>query len=798
MAAPPRTSPVIAPNLGLYFDRPSIAIPLRGLKDCLNIRVKEGKISSSNMGWSKFASTNPLLGDGKPSLIDNFFFRNGGQTLIFGTTTDLYKFNEGAEDVSFITPRYEVGTATATLGSTAVVGVGTTWSTNLKAGDFITFGASGVVKPNLPNLLAYSEQFDNSWWNTFNGSMTANDTTAPDGTATAEKFTEDSTASVEHGFEQRVKQVEDNTVYRFVIYVKDNDRGFAKVAVSDKGANFHITNIDLSDGSFSSSGDFSTGTGAFGAATVTDAGNGWWKFEGWFNSDTGVSGAKPKLLAAQAGGLTLYNGDGTSSLFWWGADLRDASLTADYMQTERVWYEVDSVTNDTNLVLVNTWEGPTQTTQPYTARRVFTGGLSNPWSTEVFYDAQPDDKDLWFATNGVDTMVKWDGLTDQVTRLTGLTFSARELVSFKNMMIYVNIKENAGEDKVTSIKNSDVTKPEDVTNGLAGEFIVTDGVDPLETVFRLADNLVIYGQRTIVIAAFVGDPLVFIFRTAVAGIGPISGRMVADFGDFHEFIGFDTQYSFDGVTLQEAGSHVWREILRQRDPNRSALAFSHFDEENGDLLWVLPLTADDNTATEETPRTCWSEHYLEDVGTNDPTPHTKRQFPFTASGFFERQTTLTWDAITDTWESVDFAWNDQFFSAAFPFNLVTSEEGDVYTLNTSSTGAGTALTNFARFGRRALSAGGRGRNLIKRLYPYMEQFPAAGNLSINLHLSDFADGPTTEAGPFLYDLALPEGFHFVSPYRRARFAEVEFETTAAGQPWSTSGYDWDLVEGGER
>jgi hypothetical protein len=600
---------VLSPNLGLYLDRPPYAVPLRGLQDGLNFRIKEGKIDNLNLGWDLFGLFNAL--SGPVTLIDNFFLRSGGQLLIFGTTKDLYSYNEGIEKVTFLTPRYEAGTADPTNGSAVVVG-GTAWNTNLSAGDFMFFGATGETDPD------------------------------------------------------------------------------------------------------------ATGEG------------------GWYEILT-VDGAAQVTLTAN------YTGSG-------GA-------------------------------------------QAYTARKVFTGTIFDWWDTETFYDAQPSDEDLWYATNGVDDIVKWDGSATQVT-VTGLGFTAKRIAKFKNMMIYANVTEGSGEVKPNTIKNSDLTKPEEMAAGLAGEFIVHDGVDPVDGLYTLGDTLMLYGSRSGIVTQFVGDPLVFIFRVGVVGIGPLAGRLVADFGDFHEFVAADSQYVFDGVTLRESGKHVWREVLRQRDPNRTGLSFSHFDEENGDLIWVLPLTTDPNTGSDQTPRIGYPEHYLEEVGPRDPTPYSKREVPFTVSGFFERQTTLTWDQLTDAWETYDFKWNDMFFQAAFPFNLFGSEDGKIYTLNTSSSGDGTALSSFVRFGRRPLGDG-RQRNLLARLYPFAEKFE--GSLDATIHLSDHAMGPSTAVGPFSFDTTLPEGGHFVSIFRRARFAEVEFGVDGSSvQQWGIAGYDWDIRRGGFR
>src|SRR5690606_9850706 len=124
-------SAVVSPNLGLYFDRPAIALGDRILKDGINFRVKEGRLNNLNLGWSNF-STNFQL-NGPVTLIDQFFIRGLEEQLIFGTPTDLYVYDSSDDKAYFITPIYNTGTASAS--GTGVTGVGTAWSTNANIGD---------------------------------------------------------------------------------------------------------------------------------------------------------------------------------------------------------------------------------------------------------------------------------------------------------------------------------------------------------------------------------------------------------------------------------------------------------------------------------------------------------------------------------------------------------------------------------------------------------------------------------------------------------------------------------------
>jgi hypothetical protein len=456
------------------------------------------------------------------------------------------------------------------------------------------------------------------------------------------------------------------------------------------------------------------------------------------------------------------------------------------------WHTVEAVGGDLSITL--SASAGIIANGPYTLRQKFTGSFQDTWDTETFVNAS-DGKDWWVATNGIDNIIKWDGQTAQVED-AGITFQAFNLTVYSNMMVYANITQS-GTRLPSTIINSNVGEPFNVTGGISEQFKVHSGTDGIMNIAPIGDNMAIYSSGTVTIAQFVGDPLIFVFRQAVSGIGAIASRAIADFGDFHEFVGNDSQYTFDGVTLQETGSHVWREILRQQDPSRIAFAFSHFDEESGDLIWSIPSTSDPGSGSQEATATlAWVEHYLEDVGDEYEVPFSKREFPFTSSGYYQRQEGLTWDELTDMWSELNFRWNDQFFFSAFPLNLVGDFDGKVYTLGTQQNKVGgDTLASHVTFGRRAIGDG-RMRGLVSRVYPFASPF--ATPLDVVVYLSDHAQGSNTITHTEEFDQTLPEGGHFVSIFRRGRFMELGFSAPGPSEPYEIAGYDIDIKAGGMR
>lgn len=458
--------------------------------------------------------------------------------------------------------------------------------------------------------------------------------------------------------------------------------------------------------------------------------------------------------------------------------------TAGVTNPAATWFTIASVNTDLSITL--TASAGVLGAAAYTIRRLFTGEIDNVWSFDTFVEDSVSGDDLWIGTNGLQAPVSWNGVTTSMTLETQLNFICKTLATYSNMMIYGNITQG-GDVFPTSIINSDIGKPLDVVSGLASQFRIHDGTDEILNMVPLADNLALYSNRHIVQAQFVGDPLVFVFRSVISGLGPISHNGIADFGDFHEFVASDAQYVFDGVGVRETGAQVWREVIRQSDPKRQRRIFAHFDEENGDLIWSVPSTLDAGSGTETAPpEIAWVEHYLEDVGENVDSAYSKRQFPFTADGYYEQVVGLTWDTITGTWDEATFAWNDQSAAAGFPLNLMGDNNGRIWIINTVQRANGVLLPFFFRFGRQAMETG-RERTLLSRVYPFAEQ--TNQTLNVRVLMSNHAAAPSTDMGNFPFETSLPEGQHFVTPYRRGRFVEIEFNNT--GEPVTIWGYDLD-------
>lgn len=123
-----------------------------------------------------------------------------------------------------------------------------------------------------------------------------------------------------------------------------------------------------------------------------------------------------------------------------------------------------------------------------------------------------------------------------------------------------------------------------------------------------------------------------------------------------------------------------------------------------------------------------------------------------------------------------------------------SADGLIYTINVAQYADGVPFASWVRFGRRPLTST-RDRGMLRRVYPFATQL--TGDLQVITRLSDHPDGPVTSTQTDLFDLSLTQEGHFVAPYRRSRYYELEFRRDD-GDPWEMEGFDTDIYTGGTR
>ena len=196
------------------------------------------------------------------------------------------------------------------------------------------------------NLLLRSEEFDNAGWGKDNATVTANAAVAPDGTTTADNLVEAADVGLAHYTEQQVTKVASSITYTASIFVKraSGTRNLQLRVDTGSFTNSVICAFDL--GAVTANLVSSAGTFTSVSTSITALSNGWYRCVSVVTtgSETTVR-ARANLLNGTSQG---YDGDGTSGLYLWGAQLELGSTATTY---QRVGAAYDYIESPVGLML---------------------------------------------------------------------------------------------------------------------------------------------------------------------------------------------------------------------------------------------------------------------------------------------------------------------------------------------------------------------------------------------------------------------------------------------------------------
>ena len=176
-----------------------------------------------------------------------------------------------------------------------------------------------LIEGQSTNLFRYSEAFDNAAWTKTRATVIADAETAPDGETAMDKLVENTDIGG-HYIRQSITAT--NDPHCGSVFAKAGERDHISVRLADSGGGNIIVQavIDLSDGSVVS-----------GTATVTDVGGGVYRIS---VTGTPTDGTCLFYVLLHDGSSLTYEGDGTSGLYVWGAQLETGSFATSYIKTE--------------------------------------------------------------------------------------------------------------------------------------------------------------------------------------------------------------------------------------------------------------------------------------------------------------------------------------------------------------------------------------------------------------------------------------------------------------------------------
>lgn len=228
------------------------------------------------------------------------------------------------------------------------------------------YGGSVAVDEASTNEIEDSEEFDDSTsWSVFRASVTNDDTTAPDGSTTADKLVEDTSASATHLTSQSVS-VSNDTTCAWSVYVKADTRNHVVLRFDDSNDDVARVFIDLTNGAVTTEEE--GGNTTIVKSEVSEkTKNGFYRCEAVCTPGSGERITHARISLAEGGstGDTNYDGDGSSGLWLWGAQFEeDKSYATSYIPTSgssasrsagELKYDVDAINLSADEGTISCW-----------------------------------------------------------------------------------------------------------------------------------------------------------------------------------------------------------------------------------------------------------------------------------------------------------------------------------------------------------------------------------------------------------------------------------------------------------
>jgi hypothetical protein len=198
----------------------------------------------------------------------------------------------------------------------------------------ISYGEGLLVEPAATNLVTNSQVVGS--WNNINVTQAADNTTAPDGSTTADKITANSGNAVHLSQAPGFTDAGGGQNYTASLYVKSSTAQYVMCAVVVSTTTWINSVFDVTGGSVTQTGAGAGGT--FVSSSITSIGSGWYRIS--VTGQMGGGTANVNLHVVDTGTPTVgnfsdysWNPAGTEAVWLWGAQVETGTVATSYVPT---------------------------------------------------------------------------------------------------------------------------------------------------------------------------------------------------------------------------------------------------------------------------------------------------------------------------------------------------------------------------------------------------------------------------------------------------------------------------------
>ncbi len=249
--------------------------------------------------------------------------------------------------------------------------------------------------------------------------------------------------------------------------------------------------------------------------------------------------------------------------------------------TDDTWYEIDSITNSTELELVIAYAEANSGAVAYLARVTYAGGDTDFWESITY-------NNKCISTNGVDVLQVWNA-SGQFTVLAGSPPIGKHLFVYENYVTLANLVV-AAAPQPNSYAWCNLGIETDWIGGDAGSSELDDKF-PISASKLWQGYWIMFTERSINKIHFIGGDLVFSVRriTVAAGAWAPQSVKVTDVGIF--FYSFDHTFRvFTGSSWPKISGAIDK-FMRTIHPEHEKNIYAGFSEEYNSVLFSLPNTS---------------------------------------------------------------------------------------------------------------------------------------------------------------------------------------------------------------